>query len=136
MSHGYDVCRVFAFFYYGNILVSILSMTLIAVNRLVGIYYPHVAPRVFSLAKCWLMVGASWVVALALMALPLFEIWGQLGYQRMTFSCTVLPKNGHDPTVFLIVMGAILPFIVMVACYGLIYWHVRKTGQSSIGSIL
>ncbi len=50
--------------------------------------------------------------------------------QRATFSCTVLPKDGKDPSVFLIVTGTLLPFLTMATCYFLIYWHVRRTGKN------
>jgi len=53
---SYGMCRVFPLFFFGNIFVSVLSMTLIAVNRFVGIYYAHLVPEIFNRRNNWFMV--------------------------------------------------------------------------------
>ncbi len=68
-------------------------MTLISINRLVGIYYPHLAPVIFSLKKSWGMVAGAWALALGLMALPATKAWGQLGYQVQLHSIRTIIKR-------------------------------------------
>ncbi len=46
---GYTTCRLFPFFFYGNIFVSVFSMTFVAVNRFAGIFYPHLVPGIACL---------------------------------------------------------------------------------------
>jgi hypothetical protein len=75
------MCRVFPLFFFGNIFVSVLSMTLIAVNRFVGIYYAHLVPEIFSRRNNWLMVAAVWIISKLLLAPPFYGWWGQMGYE-------------------------------------------------------
>jgi hypothetical protein len=85
--------------------------------RYVGIYHAHLMPIIFTPVKSWLMVLGVWILSLGLMALPLSEIWGQMGYEPTTFSCTVLPKNDRSPMTFLVLVGMVFPCVVMIVCY-------------------
>ncbi len=72
---GFWPCRLFPFFYYANVLISVFSVTLIAVFRLIGINYPTTAAEVISLKRAWIAVALIWAEAFFLMAFPLFGIW-------------------------------------------------------------
>ncbi|GBP19541.1 Protein trapped in endoderm-1 [Eumeta japonica] len=58
---------------------------------------------------------------------PLLGVWGQLGLDTNTFSCTILPKDGHSPKKYLFVFGFALPCAVIIVSYSCIYWRVRKS---------
>lgn len=67
-----------------------------------------------------------WGIAFALMVLPLFEIWGKLGLDEATFSCTILKKNGTSPKKLFFLVGFVLPCFVIILSYSCIYRKVKK----------
>ncbi len=93
------------------------------------------------------MVAFIWMFSFGLLVPPLAGWWGQMGYEPATFSCTILPLHGKDPTVFLVITGAITPclgrhalttkqlfpmyalILVTVACYVLLLLRVKRTGR-------
>ncbi len=123
-------CDLFTFFFYANVSVSAISMALalVAINRFIGVYYPH-HMEIFSTLRSWIMVLLVWVVSLGLMLLPLTETWGQLGYEPLTFSCTILEKNGSSPMAFLLTFGFLCPFLSIAVAYGMICYRVKYTGD-------
>ncbi|GLV40685.1 Trapped in endoderm 1 [Carabus blaptoides fortunei] len=58
---------------------------------------------------------------------PLLGIWGQLGLDPPTFSCTILKKDDHSPKKLIFLIGFVLPCIAIILCYSCIYWRVRKS---------
>lgn len=63
------------------------------------------------------------------MTIPLFKIWGQLGYEPLIFSCTIMKRHDESPMTFFLTMGFVLPCIAMTFCYSRIYWKVRQVGN-------
>lgn len=57
---------------------------------------------------------------------PLLGIWGQLGLDEPTFSCTILRKDGRSIKKFLFFIGFFLPCVVIICSYSCIYWTVRR----------
>jgi hypothetical protein len=107
---------------------SFITLTQVAINRLVGVYFPH-RMDIFSTTRAWLMVSLVWTVSLGLMLLPLTEVWGQLGYEPLTFSCTIMEKNGSSPMAFLLTFGFLAPFLSIAVGYGMICYRVKYTGD-------
>uniref|UniRef100_A0A2M4DNV2 Putative g protein-coupled receptor n=1 Tax=Anopheles darlingi TaxID=43151 RepID=A0A2M4DNV2_ANODA len=83
-----------------------------------------------------LQLAMCWAIPYGLMALPLFEFWGRLGFDYRTFSCTVLPSvsvSNHatsqfaaSPKKFIFIVGFALPFCAIVLCYTAIIGAVRR----------
>lgn len=73
------------------------------------------------------MLIAIWVTSFVLLMPPLFGIWGTLGFDAATFSCTILRKNGRSPKKLLFMVGFVIPCLVITLCYLCIYWHVRRS---------
>uniref|UniRef100_A0A182LUT2 G-protein coupled receptors family 1 profile domain-containing protein n=1 Tax=Anopheles culicifacies TaxID=139723 RepID=A0A182LUT2_9DIPT len=126
-------CRLFPVALYGTVATSVLSLVALTVNRYVLIVHPSWYGSVyrtpgmvpFQLAICW-------AIPYGLMALPLFELWGRLGFDRRTFSCTVLPSItsagnfSASPKKFIFIVGFALPFCAIVLCYTAIIGAVRR----------
>jgi hypothetical protein len=121
-------CPLFTFFFFSNIGVSTFSMALIAINRAVRIGLPT-RSHILSIKRSWIMVAISWGISFGMMLLPLTEIWGKLGYEPRTFSCTILKKNGSSPMTFLMSVGFLFPFVIIAICYIFIFRKVRMTGK-------
>lgn len=60
---------------------------------------------------------------------PLFGVWGTLGLDESTFSCTILKKNGKSIKKFLFLVGFLLPCVVIITSYSCIYYTVRRQRQ-------
>lgn len=57
---------------------------------------------------------------------PLAGLWGELGFEPKTFSCTVLKKDGRSPRTFIFLVGFILPCFIIILSYSCIFNTVRK----------
>ncbi|XP_011307025.1 protein trapped in endoderm-1 [Fopius arisanus] len=124
---GDTLCQIFPVFFYGNVAVSLLSMVAITLNRYVLISKPDVYPRIYTNRGITLMLIAIWVVSFSLLLPPLTGIWGRLGHDPGTFSCTILKKNGKSPKKMLFIIGFIVPCVVITVSYLCIYWKVRES---------
>ena len=60
----------------------------------------------------------------------MFKVWGTLGLDPATFSCTILKKDGRSPKKFLMVFGFLLPCVAIILCYSGIK-HLHKWQGSS-----
>jgi protein trapped in endoderm-1 len=57
---------------------------------------------------------------------PLAGLWGELGYEPKTFSCTILKKDGRSPRSFIFLVGFLLPCFIIILSYSCIFNTVRK----------
>uniref|UniRef100_A0A6E8VKK7 G_PROTEIN_RECEP_F1_2 domain-containing protein n=1 Tax=Anopheles coluzzii TaxID=1518534 RepID=A0A6E8VKK7_ANOCL len=126
-------CRLFPVALYGTVATSVLSLVALTVNRYVLIVHPAWYGAVYRTAGMVpLQLAVCWAIPYGLMALPLFELWGRLGFDRRTFSCTVLPsitstgKFSASPKKFIFIVGFALPFCAIVLCYTAIIGAVRR----------
>ena len=62
---------------------------------------------------------------------PLFDLWGSLGLDEATFSCTIKELNSKSPKKFLFLVAFLLPSVVIVVCYSAIFYKV-ETGTFSM----
>lgn len=70
-----------------------------------------------------------WFLAFMTMMPPLFGLWGTVGLDESTFSCTILKKDGKSIKKFLFLVGFLLPCIVIIISYSCIYYIVRRQRQ-------
>ncbi|KAJ8937175.1 hypothetical protein NQ318_009378 [Aromia moschata] len=83
--------------------------------------------QLYSKLSIWIQLVCIWGVAFLLMLPPLLGIWGQLGLNPSTFSCTILKKNGKSPKKVIFLVGFVLPCAVIILAYSCIYYSVRKS---------
>ncbi|XP_077290199.1 trapped in endoderm 1 [Arctopsyche grandis] len=122
---GDVLCQLFPVIFYGNVAVSLLSMVAITLNRYVLIAYYDLYGRLYSKRNIYIQLTFIWIFAFGLMVPPLFGIWGQLGLDEETFSCTILKKDEFSPKKFLFLVAFVLPCLVITISYSCIYWKVR-----------
>ncbi|XP_050301299.1 protein trapped in endoderm-1 isoform X2 [Anthonomus grandis grandis] len=124
---GDALCQLFPVLFYGNVAGSVLSMTAIAINRVVLItlyeYYTKLCSR---LSICLQLLG-TWVIALLITLPSLLGVWGRLGLDPSTFSCTILQKDGKSPKKIVFICGFIIPCLVIIVSYSCIYWKVKTS---------
>ncbi|XP_043202121.1 protein trapped in endoderm-1-like [Amphibalanus amphitrite] len=64
---------------------------------------------------------------------PLLEVWGRLGLNERTFSCTILKKDGKSPKKMLFAIGILIPCVIIITCYTLIFIKVRRSRRAIRG---
>jgi len=124
---GPTLCRIFPFFFYGNVAASLMNMVAITVNRYVLITYHGRYNHIYSRVNILLMIFTVWAFSFGMILPPLIEVWGTLGLDRATFSCTILKKNGTSPKKFLFIFGFLLPCVAIILCYSAIFYRVRQS---------
>ncbi|XP_055682191.1 protein trapped in endoderm-1 [Lutzomyia longipalpis] len=124
---GETLCHVFPVILYGNVAVSLLSMVGITMNRYILIAYNSVYASIYRSVYIWIQLFLVWVVAFSLLIPPLLGVWGQMGLDELTFSCTILPDDaGRSPKKVLFLVGFLIPCIVIIISYTCIYCTVRR----------
>ncbi|XP_050731478.1 protein trapped in endoderm-1-like [Eriocheir sinensis] len=127
---GDALCSVFPFFFYGNVATSLLNMVAITVNRYILIAHHGLYDRVYRQHFIYLMIALIWLFSFGMMVPPLFGLWGRLGLDPPSFSCTILKEKGSSPKKFLFIFGFMLPMIAIIVCYSAIYYKVRQSRRN------
>jgi len=125
---GDTLCRLYPFFFYGNVGASLMNMVAITINIYILISCPGSYSKIYSRFNIMLMVAGVWIFSFGLLVPPLLEVWGTLGLDPPTFSCTVLRDSaGRSPKKLLFLFGFMLPCVVIVVCYSAIFYRVRQS---------
>ncbi|XP_012215250.1 protein trapped in endoderm-1 [Linepithema humile] len=127
---GETLCKIFPLFFYGNVAVSLLSMVAITINRYILISKSDIYNRLYTSRGITVMLIVVWTLSFFMLLPPLLGVWGTLGLDSATFSCTILKKNGSSPKKFLFVLGFLVPCIVISVSYLCIYWRVRRSRKN------
>lgn len=97
--------------------------------RYILIAYHHLYARIYRPYSIILQLLAVWGFAFMTMVPPLLGVWGTLGLDEASFSCTILKKDGKSIKKFLFLVGFLLPCVVIIASYTCIYYIVRRQRQ-------
>ncbi|KAF5296922.1 hypothetical protein FQA39_LY12279 [Lamprigera yunnana] len=125
---GDVLCKLFPVLFYGNVAASLLSMMGITLNRYVLISCNQFYNKLYSTSSICLQLLFCWGFSFIIMAPPLFGIWGKMGLNPSTFSCTILnDDDGHSPKKIIFLLGFVLPCIAITLSYSCIYWKVRES---------
>ena len=128
---GPALCKLHPFVFYGSYGASLMSMVAIAINRWVLIAHFGVYHAIYRPAVIFATVSGVWLFSFGWLLLPLLSLWGTLGEEPATFTCTILrDAQGRSPKVFLFVLGFSLPCLAITTCYTAILLHVRAKGQA------
>lgn len=98
--------------------------------RYVLISRSDIYPRLYTSRGITMMLIGIWVISFSLLLPPLTEVWGRLGFDEKTFSCTILRKNDKSPKKMLFLICFFLPCIVIIISYLCIYWKVRSSRRN------
>ncbi|CAG0890640.1 unnamed protein product [Cyprideis torosa] len=127
---GDTLCEIFPVFFYGNVAASLLSMVAITLCRYVLITHPDRYGRIFQIRNVWCTIAVVWIFSYGIMLPPLFKVWGRLGLDPRTFSCTILKYQGQSPKKFLFLTGILIPCLVIISSYTCIFWKVRRSRRN------
>ncbi|KAH8294551.1 hypothetical protein KR044_012380 [Drosophila immigrans] len=126
-THSDLLCRLFPLLRYGLMAVSLLSVSLITINRYIIIAHPRQYPRIYQRRYLALMVASTWLITFSIMIPTWRGIWGRFGLDTSIGSCSILhDKNDRSPKEFLFMTAFLLPCVCIVICYARIFLLVRQ----------
>ena len=67
-----------------------------------------------------------WIMGFGALSLTLFELWGKFGLSESKLRCDIIIKNGHSPKMFYFVLSIVLPVVIMIFCYSMIFFKIRQ----------
>ncbi|XP_004536758.1 protein trapped in endoderm-1 isoform X2 [Ceratitis capitata] len=125
-TFGETLCKIFPVIFYGNVAVSLLSMVGITLNRYILIAFHSIYVQIYKRSYILLQLFFIWSTSFLLLLPPILGIWGEMGLDEATFSCTILKKNGRSIKKTLFLIGFLLPCIVIIVSYSCIYLTVLR----------
>lgn len=120
-TFGTTLCKIFPVIFYGNVAVSLLSMVGITLNRYILIACHSRYSQIYRPKFITLQLLFVWAVSFLLLLPPILGIWGEMGLDKATFSCTILKKDGKSIKKTLFLIGFLLPCLVIIISYSCIY---------------
>ncbi|XP_039497464.1 protein trapped in endoderm-1 isoform X1 [Drosophila santomea] len=142
-THSDLLCRLFPMLRYGLLAVSLLSVSLITINRYIIIAHPRQYPRIYQRRYLALMVAGTWVTTFSIMIPTWRGVWGIFGLDVDIGSCSIMhDRYGRSPKEFLFIAAFMVPCICIVICYARIFLLVRKAairagtaGKSNVSDV-
>ncbi|XP_016938983.2 G-protein coupled receptor moody isoform X3 [Drosophila suzukii] len=142
-THSDLLCRLFPMLRYGLLAVSLLSVSLITINRYIIIAHPRQYPRIYQRRYLALMVAGTWVMTFSIMIPTWRGVWGIFGLDASIGSCSILhDQYGRSPKEFLFIAAFMVPCICIVICYARIFLLVRQAairagtaGKSNVSDV-
>ncbi|XP_037808574.1 protein trapped in endoderm-1 isoform X1 [Lucilia sericata] len=125
-TFGETLCKIFPVIFYGNVAVSLLSMVCITINRYILIACHNLYANIYKTKFIAIQLIFVWAVSFLLLLPAVLGIWGEMGLDEVTFSCTILKKNGKSIKKTLFLIGFLLPCLVIIISYTCIYVKVLK----------
>ena len=106
-------------------VVSLLTIAAIAVNRYVYVCRHRAYDAVFTRRHTVVAVASTWLVGLAVDS-PNHVGWSTHWFDAKTQKCIWDRTTAYRYTIFFVVVGLLLPFVVTVASYWRIFVHIQR----------
>ena len=97
----------------------------------------------------WMVMWNTLEFLMRLQVPPLLSVWGTLGEDKDTFTCTIKRDErgrcvyiiwgavlsccfSRSPKMFLFLLGFTLPCLAIITCYSAIFYRVRTSRQAVV----
>uniref|UniRef100_A0A8C6XR79 G protein-coupled receptor 161 n=1 Tax=Naja naja TaxID=35670 RepID=A0A8C6XR79_NAJNA len=129
-------CNFSALLYMLISSASMLTLGLIAIDRYYAVLYPMVYPMKITGNRAFVAIVYVWLHSLIGCLPPLFG-WSSLEFDQFKWMCVAAWHKQAGYTAFWQIWCALLPFIVMIICYGFIFRVARiKARKIHCGSVV
>uniref|UniRef100_A0A8C9UCP5 G protein-coupled receptor 161 n=1 Tax=Serinus canaria TaxID=9135 RepID=A0A8C9UCP5_SERCA len=129
-------CNFSALLYMLISSASMLTLGLIAIDRYYAVLYPMVYPMKITGNRAVVALVYVWLHSLIGCLPPLFG-WSSLEFDQFKWMCVAAWHKEAAYTAFWQIWCALLPFVVMMICYGVIFRVARiKARKIHCGSIV
>ncbi|XP_069060261.1 G-protein coupled receptor 161 [Pleurodeles waltl] len=129
-------CNFSALLYMLISSASMLTLGLIAIDRYYAVLYPMVYPMKITGNRAVFAIVYVWLHSLVGCLPPLFG-WSSLEFDHFKWMCVAAWHKNVGYTVFWQIWCALLPFLIMVLCYGFIFRVARiKARKVHCGTVV
>ncbi|KAM9277881.1 G-protein coupled receptor 161 [Cariama cristata] len=129
-------CNFSALLYMLISSASMLTLGLIAIDRYYAVLYPMVYPMKITGNRAVVALVYVWLHSLIGCLPPLFG-WSSLEFDQFKWMCVAAWHKEAGYTAFWQIWCALLPFMVMMICYGFIFRVARiKARKIHCGSVV
>lgn len=125
---GETFCHVNGCYTLIFLVASLMSVTIISVNRYFLIVRPNESATIFSQRRTRIMLFTLWFLAVAI-AIPPNLGWGHYGFFVSRATCFIAVGSSYSYTSFLVIAFIAAPFSVLIWCYMKIYLALKKSKQ-------
>ncbi|KAF9424890.1 hypothetical protein HW555_000191 [Spodoptera exigua] len=124
-THGWIMCRVYAYCKLILIAVSIFTILAITINRYIIVCHPL---SIYKRRNITIILIIIWILSSTLFLPSFFGVWGRFDLEPNLGFCTTLDdENGKSPKKFFASTAFVAPTLIIAICYARILWVVRKT---------
>jgi hypothetical protein len=121
---GEDICRVLGYVNILSFISSVMSLALIAINRLFFVVHWKKYTRYFSPRRVKMFIALNWILS-GLLSLPPLIGWSSFGYVPGKSYCFVLWRDDVYFAYFMVVVCFFGPLVTMGICYTKILLFTR-----------
>lgn len=123
---GITFCHVNGCYTLIFLVASLMSVTLISVNRYFLIVRPNESATFFSQRRTRAMLFTLWFLAVFI-AIPPILGWGHYGFFASRATCFIAVGSSYSYTSFLVIAFITMPFSCLIWCYMKIYLAMKKS---------
>ena len=124
--YGETFCHVNGCYTLIFLVASLMSVTVISVNRYFLIVRPNESVTFFNLRRTKIILFTLWFLAVFI-AIPPNLGWGHYGFFVSRATCFIAVGSSYSYTSFLVIAFIAAPFSILILCYMKIYLAMKKS---------
>ncbi|XP_062939082.1 probable G-protein coupled receptor 101 [Cynocephalus volans] len=104
---------------------SVNTIVVVSVDRYLSIIHPLSYPSRMTQRRGYMLLYGTWIVAILQSTPPLYG-WGQAAFDERNAFCSMIWGASPSYTILSVVSFIIIPLVVMVACYSVVFGAARR----------
>ena len=116
-------CPLEEIVFYAPITISLTTLMSISINRYVIVCHNKIYDSVYSNYKVILKIALIWFLGIGILILPAFGVMGEFRLDETKYGCE---WEGDSSKMVFTVLFTLLPLVIMIFCYSMIYLKIRQ----------